>query len=164
MIKSMLRQLLVMKDKSWLVNSTEIMEKTNFFVRVDTNMSSRKDFKKYLIKFKTFQVIGNPVNTTKQGLDAGWFKLFQVRILFQWSLVHNGHLTKEEKGRGRGGDCVGGHRRKMFPHRGGMSSINRPWDPEQKGPQSGWVPPLSVWEGWAALRSEGRARLGEGSL
>jgi len=59
------------------------MEKTNFFVRVDTNMSSRKDFKKYLIKFKTFQVIGNPVNTTKQGLDAGWFKLFQVRILFQ---------------------------------------------------------------------------------
>lgn len=30
----------------------------------------------YLIKFKTFQAIGNPVNTTKQGLDAGWFKFF----------------------------------------------------------------------------------------
>lgn len=77
----------------------------------------------YLIKFKTFQAIGNPVNTTKQGLDAGWlYSVFQVRILSQSSLVHNGHLTKEE----REEEEREGVGRKTVPHRGGMSSVNRP--------------------------------------
>lgn len=135
---------------------------TNCAVHTDTKMNSRKDLKNILFdKIQDFPGYWEPCKHNKQGLDAGWlYSVFQVRILSQSSLVHNGHLTKEE----REEEEREGVGRKTVPHRGGMSSVNRPWGPEQKGPQSGWVPPLSVWGGWVALQLEGRAGFGEGSL
>lgn len=66
---------------------------------------------------------------------------------------------KKKKGRGAGGRWKKNCSTEEVCH-----PINRPWGPEQKGPQSGWVPPPSAWEGWAAPRWEGRAGFGGGSL
>lgn len=52
----------------------------NFDVLADTKMQRRTSRNIYLIKFKTFQATGNPVNTTKVGLDAGRLENFQVRF------------------------------------------------------------------------------------
>lgn len=96
----------------WLVQTMG----SNFFVHTDTKMSSRKDFKKCLFdKIQDFPGYWEPCkhNQTRTGCRVVIF-FFQVRILSQWSLVHNGHLTKRRKRKGG----VGGHWRKMCFHVG----------------------------------------------
>lgn len=71
----------------------------------------------YLIKFKTFQAIGNPVNTTKQGLDAGWLGFYLNDPLCTMAIKQ----TKRKNG-----VCGWVLEENVFPCGGGMSSINRP--------------------------------------
>lgn len=93
MSHSLLQRLLVIKTRIGIRTRPVAMENKSL-----SRVQGMRNI--YLIKFRT---AGNPVNTTEQWLDAGWFTFFQVRTWCQWSLVHNGHLTKQEEWEQNGG-------------------------------------------------------------